>query len=109
MQYLEFVETSYFTKRIKQLLSDDEYAKFQHSLLQNPERGNIISGGGGLRKIRHAIYNKGKSSGIRAIYYYVVDSKIYLLTVYPKSEKDDLSQKELNILKQLVKQELKHG
>lgn len=110
MQLLEFIETSYFTKRIKALLTDDDYAKFQMTLIENPECGDIIAGGGGLRKIRFSLSanNKGKSAGIRAIYYYVVDSKIYLLTAYPKSEKDNLTREELNILKLLVK-EIKHG
>lgn len=111
MELLEFVETSIFEKRIKSLLSDDEYSDFQWFLMQYPEKGDIIPSGGGLRKIRYAIpnSNKGKSGGIRVIYYYVTDMKIYLLVVYTKSEKDDLTQGELAILRDLVKQGFKHG
>lgn len=52
---------------------------------------------------------KGKRGGIRVIYYYVKDEKVYLLLVYIKAEKDNLTDSELAILKELIKQELKNG
>lgn len=111
MSLLTFIETSFFEKRIKALLSDDEYAQFQWFLNDNVEKGDIIPKSGGLRKIRYAIpdSNKGKRGGIRVIYYYVKDEKVYLLLVYTKAEKDNLTDSELAILKQLIKQELKNG
>jgi hypothetical protein len=42
-------------------------------LVENPERGDVIKGGGGIRKLRHALPGRGKSSGVRVIYYWLRD------------------------------------
>ncbi|EKG8151299.1 type II toxin-antitoxin system RelE/ParE family toxin [Salmonella enterica] len=103
MEYLEFVETSVFTRECKSLLTDDEYKEFQTHLLLDPEAGSIIVGTGGCRKVRWARQGTGKSSGIRAIhYYYNPAGRLYMLLVYPKSEKDSLSAAEKNQLKAVV-------
>ncbi|ECJ6667939.1 TPA: type II toxin-antitoxin system RelE/ParE family toxin [Salmonella enterica] len=103
MEYLEFVETSVFTRECKNLLTDDEYKEFQTHLLLDPEAGSIIVGTGGCRKVRWARQGTGKSSGIRAIYYYYNPAgRLYMLLVYPKSEKDSLSAAEKNQLKAVV-------
>ncbi len=108
MKLLTFIETSYFSKKIKSLISDDSYSLLQLELLANPEKGDLIPHGGGIRKIRWRTQNTGKSGGIRVIYYYTDEQgHIYMLLAYGKSEKDDLSQDELKILRTLVKQELK--
>ena len=52
MRPREFVETSIFTKRIQALLTDEEYQGLQQVLAENPKAGEVIPGGGGLRKIR---------------------------------------------------------
>lgn len=103
MEYLEFVETTVFTRECKSLLTDDEYKEFQTHLLLDPEAGSIIVGTGGCRKVRWARQGTGKSSGIRAIYYYYNPAgRLYMLLVYPKSEKDSLSAAEKNQLKTVV-------
>lgn len=52
-----------------------------------------------------AAAGKGKSGGVRAIYYWIKDDhRIYMLVVYPKSRKDDLTDKALAILRSLVKE-----
>ncbi|CHW10321.1 type II toxin-antitoxin system RelE/ParE family toxin [Escherichia coli] len=103
MEYLEFVETSVFTRECKSLLTDDEYKEFQTHLLLDPEAGSIIVGTGGCRKVRWARQGTGKSAGIRAIYYYYNPAgRLYMLLVYPKSEKDSLSAAEKNQLKAVV-------
>ncbi|EAN7613805.1 type II toxin-antitoxin system RelE/ParE family toxin [Salmonella enterica] len=103
MEYLEFVETSVFTRECKSLLTDDEYKEFQTHLLLDPEAGSIIVGTGGCRKVRWARQGTGKSSGIRAIYYYYNPAgRLYMLLVYPKSEKDSLTAAEKNQLKAVV-------
>ena len=77
----------------------------QNTLVEDPERGNLIKGGGGIRKLRHAVQGRGKSGGVRAIYYWVnQDHRIYMLVIYPKSKKDDLSDRETAILRNLVKE-----
>jgi mRNA-degrading endonuclease RelE of RelBE toxin-antitoxin system len=104
-----FIETSIFTKQIKDLVSDEEYRQLQQDLLVQPDRGDLIKNGGGIRKVRCAQGNKGKSGGIRVIYYWVTeDDQIFFLVAYPKSVKDILTDKETAILHQLVKEQF-HG
>jgi mRNA-degrading endonuclease RelE of RelBE toxin-antitoxin system len=104
-----FIETSIFTKQIKDLVSDEEYRQLQQDLLVQPDRGDLIKNGGGIRKVRCAQGNKGKSGGIRVIYYWVTeDDQIFFLVAYPKSVKDNLTDKETAILHQLVKEQF-HG
>ena len=45
-----FIETSIFTKQIKELLSDDEYRELQQELLVQPDKGDLIRNGGGILK-----------------------------------------------------------
>lgn len=66
---MEFVETPTCTRLLTALLTDDECAGLQNFLVENPERGDIIKGGGGIRKLRYALPGRGKSGGIRVIYY----------------------------------------
>lgn len=104
---MEIVETSVFTKQIKSLLKDDEYRELQEELVVNPLAGVPIRGSGGLRKLRWAVEGRGKSGGIRVIYYYVApDDRIYMLLAYRKGAKDDLTDKEVAGLRKLVKEEL---
>lgn len=100
-----FIETPTFTRLVTQLLTDDEYRELQNVLAEAPDRGDLIKGGGGIRKLRHAVQGRGKSGGVRAIYYWIKDEhQIYMLVVYPKSAKDNLTQKEVAILRELVKE-----
>jgi hypothetical protein len=66
-----FIETSIFTRQVMALLDDEEYRALQNTLLLDPEHGALIQGGGGLRKMRHAAQGRGKSGGVRAIYYWL--------------------------------------
>lgn len=105
LRCVEFIETPTFTRLVTQLLDDDEYRWLQNALVANPEAGDLIRGGGGIRKLRHALQGRGKSGGVRAIYYWRKDDhQIYMLVIYPKSKKDDLSDKEVAILRELVKE-----
>lgn len=89
---------------VTELLSDDEYRALQNTLVENPERGDIIKGGGGIRKLRHAVQGRGKSGGVRVIYYWVKDDhQIFMLVVYPKTKKDNLTDRETAILREYVK------
>jgi len=102
---MEFIETPTFTRLVVQLMTDDEYRELQNALAEDPERGDLIKGGGGIRKVRHAIQGRGKSGGVRAIYYWVKDDhQIFMLVIYPKSKKDTLTDKEVAILRELVKE-----
>ena len=101
---MEFIETPTFTRMVKELLSDDEYRELQNTLVEDPARGDLIKGGGGIRKLRHAAQGRGKSGGVRVIYYWVKDDhQIFMLVVYPKTKKDNLTDKETAILREYVK------
>ena len=109
MSSVEFIETPVFTRQIQLLISDDEYAVLQRELSEDPQVGALVRGGGGVRKMRFALPGRGKSSGIRVIYYWLrEDGQIYMLLAYPKSEKDNLTDRETAVLRELVK-ELQHG
>lgn len=87
------------------LLKDDEYRQLQVELMEDPERGDLIAGGGGIRKLRFATQGRGKSGGVRVIYYWMKeDHQIYMLVMYPKSVKDNLTDKETALLRDLVKE-----
>jgi len=102
-----FKETKVFTRQIEKLLPDDEYKELQRELIFNPAAGNIIQHSGGLRKLRWRSATGGKRGGIRVIYYWTVsDDEIFMLLAYGKKQKDDLSAKELKLLRSLVKEEM---
>lgn len=97
-----FIETSIFTKLIGKYLSDDEYADLQSFLLKYPKAGAVIRQTSGVRKLRWRIQGKGKSGGIRVIYYFKVsEDEIWMLTVYGKSERESIPS---HILKKIVEE-----
>ena len=102
---MEFIETPTFSRLLAGLLTDDEYSGLQSVLVENPSLGDIIKGGGGIRKLRHALPGRGKSGGVRVIYYWLRDDgQIYMLLIYPKSKKDNLSERETALLREFVKE-----
>ena len=101
---MEFIESNLFTKNIRLYLTDNEYAKFQWNLAFNPTEGDVIPGTGGLRKIRWVTKGRGKRGGIRIIYYYKnLKDQIWLLTVYTKSEVENISVSDLLKIKEELK------
>ena len=102
---MEIIETPIFTRKIRGVLSDDEYRQLQWVLVINPEAGAVIPGGKGLRKLKWAIPGKGKRGGLRIIYYwYTQDEKIYMLLPYKKSEQEDLTKEQLKALIEYVRE-----
>ena len=91
-----FVETPIFTRKWFDLgLTDDDLSALQRVLLDNPKTGRVIKGTGCLRKIRINYNGHGKRGGARVIYVDVeVRSRIHLINVYSKGEKDDLTEAE---------------
>jgi hypothetical protein len=87
---------------VKRLLTDECYAALQMHPAQYPFEGELIRGTGGLRKVRWASGGKGKSGGVRVIYYHVVtDAQIRMIVIYKKGIKDDLTPKEKKVLRKL--------
>jgi hypothetical protein len=105
---VRFVETPVFTKRVKELLPDEDYRALQIALLLRPEQGPLIKGGAGRRKVRWAPRGVGKRGGIRVIYFWrPVDQAFYMLFAYAKTEQEDLTPDQLRVLARVVREELK--
>jgi len=86
------VETPVFLRRAEKLLSPDEHDEFIAFLALHPLAGDEIVGTGGVRKVRFAGKGKGKSGGVRVIYYYYdQDMPIYALLIYAKNERVDIT------------------
>ena len=102
------IETSVFTRQVQKLLTDDEYHQLQLALVERPDLGAVIEGSGGLRKARWARPGHGKRGGVRVIYYWAVEpNRLLMLLIYAKSERDDLSREQLQMLRQIVEAEYK--
>jgi mRNA-degrading endonuclease RelE of RelBE toxin-antitoxin system len=103
---MEFIEAIAFTKYVYDYLSEDEYLGLQSFLLQYPEAGKIVRGSGGVRKVRWAIAGKGKSGGVRVIYYFKKqEDEIWMLTIYSKNEIENIP---AHVLRQIAK-EIENG
>lgn len=100
---IEFIETSIFTRQIKQIATDDELKELQRELIESPDKGDLIQQTGGLRKVRMATGSQGKSGSARVIYFLATEEVIYLVMAYPKSSKDSLTDAEKSELKKLTK------
>lgn len=100
-----FIEVPLFTKRWKEIgLSDEDLLALQIMLLKNPESGPVMEGTGGIRKVRFALENRGKSGSVRVCYTDFAEYEVtYLITAFTKNEQTNLSDEEKNVLKKLVK------
>ena len=104
-----FIETSLFSKLLGGYLSDEEYRQLQNHLIERPDAGAVIRNSGGVRKVRWRAGGKGKSGGIRVIYYWAkADEQTFFLTLYGKGEKEDLSATDLKRVVKLL-EELTNG
>lgn len=93
------VELPEFLRKSEKLLKNSERLDIVKYLAQHPEAGDLLKGTGGIRKLRWSAQNKGKSGGVRVIYYFQNESiPLFLLTVFGKSEKSNLSKGERNKL-----------
>lgn len=96
-------ETEPFQKKANQLLTDGEKSDLVAYLSENPQSGVLIQNAGGIRKLRWARSGGGKSGGVRVIYYFHSDMMpLYLLTVFGKNEKANITMKEKQLLSKVV-------
>ena len=106
---MEFIETRRFSDVLYDYLDEDSYQELQISLIERQDQGDIIPGGGGIRKLRFAAQGKGKRGGVRVIYYWVTKAgQIYMIALYPKGRKDNLTDAEVAEFRDLAK-EIRHG
>jgi mRNA-degrading endonuclease RelE of RelBE toxin-antitoxin system len=97
-------ETVSFRRKVGQLLSENEKDELFAYLSMHPSAGVLIKGTGGIRKLRWARSGRGKSGGVRVIYYFhSQEMPLYLLTLFGKNEKANITKEEKIILSRMVR------
>lgn len=103
MSIVTVAETPEFQRRARAIMSDQDRMALIDFIARNPTAG--ISIGGGVRKFRYAREGGGKSGGYRIIHFYSGDDgmPIFLITVFAKNEKANLTKVETETIKSLGK------
>jgi len=102
---LTFVETPLFTRQLADCVEDGDYIVLQQELLTDPERGDLLVGCHGLRKVRMSLGGRGKSGGARVIYLYLPENHIlYFFLLFKKSATENLSTSQRNQLGKIAGQ-----
>jgi len=101
-----FIHTKVFDRLWESLgCNDDDLLELQKAICDNPQRYPVIRGTGGVRKIRIALEDRGKSGGARVLFVdFVVRGVVGLLYVYSKGNKENISDEERKVLKAMVDQ-----
>jgi hypothetical protein len=102
---MRFVETSWFTDRITDLLTDDEYRELQVALILRPELGPVMKRTGGARKARWGYRASGKRGGVRIIYYWDGKEQFYMLYAFAKNEQATLTRAQEKFFKAVIEKE----
>ncbi len=86
------IELPGFVRDVAGVLSEAECMALGVYLAKQPQCGDLIPGGKGLRKVRWTARQKGKRGGARVIYFYrMADETIFLMAAYAKSEREDMT------------------
>jgi len=94
------VETPTYLSAAEKLFSEEERADIVLTVAADPECGEVMKGTGGFRKFRVARGGKGKSGGARVVYIQRDNTvPVFLIAVFPKNEKENLTKAERNALK----------
>lgn len=102
---ITIAETESFQKKIVKLLSVEDKNDLIAYLSEHPNAGDLIQGTGGIRKLRWATATKGKSGGVRIIYYFHSEiMPVYLLAAFGKNEKANISASEKQLLSKAVEE-----
>jgi hypothetical protein len=100
---LTVAELPEYLRTAGKLQADADRRAVVDYLAAHPKAGDLIEGTGGVRKLRWARDGRGKSGGVRVIYYFHSDAMpLYLLTMFAKNERANLSKAERNELAGLV-------
>lgn len=98
------VETPTYLKAAGALYDETERESIVTTIANNPKAGDVMPGTGGFRKLRFARAGMGKRGGTRIVYLYGgEDVPVFLITVYAKAEKGNLSKAEQNTLAKMAK------
>jgi hypothetical protein len=102
-RWLTVVETRSYQARAAKLMTREEQDRVVEMIARDPTCGVVMKETGGIRKVRVAIGGRGKSGGVRVVFYYHSDiMPVFLLALFAKNERDNLSKSERNILAALV-------
>lgn len=105
-----FVELTPFVAFREAHWDDENLCSLQNHLLKTPDIGDVIPGGGGVRKLRWQVEGRGKRGGARVIYFWrVAESQMFLIYGYVKSKRENLSAEQVAYLSRLTKELKKHG
>jgi mRNA-degrading endonuclease RelE of RelBE toxin-antitoxin system len=100
---LTIAEVPEYIRRAQELLTEPERRGIVDYLAAHPKAGVVMEGTGGVRKLRWGRQDRGKSGGVRVIYYFHSGRMpLYLLTVFAKNERANLTKAERNELAGLV-------
>lgn len=100
---ITIAEVPEYIRQAEKLMSTAERQDILSYLAAHPKSGDLIEGSGGIRKLRWSRGGRGKSGGVRVIYYYHSElMPLYLLTLFAKNEQGNLSKAERNNLAKLV-------
>jgi hypothetical protein len=100
---ITIAEVPEYIRQAEKLLTEAERQDVLSYLAAHPKSGDLIEGTGGIRKLRWGRGGRGKSGGVRVIYYYHSElMPLYLITLFAKNEQDNLSKAERNELAKMV-------
>jgi hypothetical protein len=100
---LTVAELPEYLRAAAKLLAEEDRRAIIHYLAAHPLAGDLIEGTGGVRKMRWARDGRGKSGGVRVVYYFHSDAMpLYLLTMFAKSDRANLSKAQRNELAEWV-------
>ena len=87
-------------------LDDADLRRLEQEIANNPQIGAVMRGTGGLRKMRFSyLRDRGKRGGARILYVdYVAHERVYLITAYPKSDKENITAAEREIYRSIIEQ-----
>jgi len=98
-----FIELPIFSRFAADYFTDAELAEVQIALAKTPTLGDVVPGTHGVRKLRWARQGTGKRGGVRILYYVQdVQGRIWLLTVYAKSARENIAASTLNALREIA-------
>jgi hypothetical protein len=93
------VETPAFLNATERIFDEAEITEIVDTVAAEPECGDVMAGTGGFRKFRFAREGMGKSGGARVVYIYKSEHyPVFLMTVFPKNKKANLTKAERNAL-----------
>ena len=95
--------TPKFTRLAKKLMTQEKLQKLIDTLSLNPEKGTVITGTGGIRKLRWVTgKGGGKRGGVRVLYYYDGEYIVLLITLFKKADKENIDAGEKQELRKLI-------